>query len=161
MKSTGDGLDLKYVIFESFANVLIIRKFFFIDILLRPKTTQKGRFCGGKSYLSALRNEPYCNAKRTVLQFESVFTAFLSDIFRLADSISLIFGDVKIGKKYLLSYILLPSRQRTDEGRQLVGHLLLLAVAGVVACAIAEVAGLGREVEAIDILVAVLATFLL
>ena len=108
-----------------------------------------------------MRNGPYCIAKRTVLQFESVFTAFLSDIFRLADSISLKFGDVKIGKKYLLSYILLPSRQRTDEGRQLIGHLLLLAVAWVVACAIAEVAGLGCEVEAIDILVAVLATFLL
>ena len=57
-----------------------------------------------------MRNGPYCNAKRTLLQFEIVFTAFLSDIFRLADSISLIFGDVKIGKKYLLSYILLPSR---------------------------------------------------
>ena len=121
----------------------------------------KATFLRCETDLIAMRNGPYCNAKRTLLQFGSVFTAFLSDIFRLADSISLKFGDVKIGKKYLLSYILLPSRQRTDEGCQLVGHLLLLAVAGVVACAIAEVAGLGCEVEAIDILVAVLATFLL
>ena len=45
MKLTDDELVVKYVIFESFANTLIIKQFFFFDILFRPRTTQKGRFC--------------------------------------------------------------------------------------------------------------------
>lgn len=98
MKLTDDELVVKYVIFESFANTLIIRKFFLLTSCLDQKQHRKVGFVVAKATFlrcekdqTALRNGPYCNAKRTLLQFESVFTAFLSDIFRLADSISLKF----------------------------------------------------------------------